>query len=118
MCSQRYRVRRSPEVDTQMATALGEHPREMAWLLGLVNALEWGTLTVEELEACGKLVWSETDRTHYIYQHANAGRVCLSLSIDEAEMTIEVTGVVKITYARYGPLERGRTNQSGASTAK
>jgi hypothetical protein len=101
-----------------MATAVGEYPRETSWLVSFVTALDWGTATIEELEACGKLVWSETDRTHYLYQHANAGRVCLSLLIDEAEMTIEITAVMKIIYARYGPLEQGRTSRSGTSTAK
>ena len=113
MCSQRYRVQYSPEVVAQLATAYDEYPREVASLVSLVTALDWGASTLEDLEDCGKLVWSETDATHYIYQHANAGRVCLSLSVDKAEMTIEITSLMKITYARYGPMERGRTNRSG-----
>jgi hypothetical protein len=98
--------------------AYDEHPREIASLVALATALEWGRSTLEELEDCGKLVWSETDKTHYLYQHANAGRVCLSLSIDEAGMTIEITSVMKITYARYGPMERGRRNQSGTRNSQ
>lgn len=118
MCSQRYRVQYSAEVATQLAAAHADYPREIATLLIHVTYLGWGVMTVEELRDRGKLVWSDRDGTDYLYQHANAGGVCLSLTVDEGEMRIEITSVIAITYARYGPLERGRKNHSGTRTAK